>query len=74
MTRSSPASLIDPGGIASAAASPSGTTSARQSTARAATRASARAKAMKVRCVPSRGIATRAETIVPTSEPAVEIA
>ena len=46
----------------------------RQPSPSAATRASARAKTRKVRCVPSSGISSSAESIVPSSEPAVEIA
>ena len=69
------AALIVPTGSATnASASAAGTTAERQPRPTLATRASARAKTKKVRCVPSNGISSRAEIIVPSSEPAVEIA
>ena len=68
------AALIVPTGSADASASGAGTAAKRQPSPAAATSASARAKTRKVRWVPSSGISSSAAIIVPSSEPAVEIA
>ena len=63
-----------PTGIAIAAATATGAAAARQPSPAAATIASSSAKARKVRWVPTSGIRTSAASIVPSSEPTVEIA
>ena len=72
--RPSSAAFTVPTGIAIAAATATGTAANRQPSPAAPTAASARAKIRKVRWVPTNGIRTSAESIVPVSEPTVESA